>query len=168
MRSRALLPIVAMLALSGCESLTELEQRQPLAATLSGSAVRPGAVQTTGHGTLVATLFSLRGEAIMDYELEFTGLVGAPDAVHLHGPADSSGTAGVLVDLALLPEGSAGTIALGATFGSASGSLDLRLPVTRTVSGDSLHVLLDAGLVYVDVHTTAHPDGEIRGQLRKR
>ena len=39
--------------------------------------------------------------------------------------------------------------------------------ITATVSGDSLIKLLNAGLLYVNVHTAANAGGEIRAQLKK-
>jgi hypothetical protein len=154
--------------ITACESLTETSQRQSLGAQLSGAAVKPAAIETTGEGTLSGVLRTLNGEATMDFSLTFSGLAGAATEVHLHGPSNSANTAGVLVDLNALPAGSSGTVQLGGTSGSASGTLDLRVAITSTVPGDSLHMLLDAGLVYVDVHTFAHPAGEIRGQITKR
>jgi hypothetical protein len=160
--------LLALAGLTACESLTETAQRQPVRADLTGVSVRPTAVSTTGAGSLIATIHALNGEATVDYSLEFSGLVGNATSVHLHGPAGVDATATILVNLAELPSGSAGTVELGAIAGTATGTLDLRLPISSTVSGDSLHKLLDAGLVYIDVHTDSMPSGEIRGQILKR
>lgn len=161
------IPLLAFV-LAACESITELPRRQELDAALSGSAVKPVAVSTTGEGTFSATLRISAGAAELDYSLDYSGLAGTADSVHLHGPAGADNVGGLLVDLAALPAGSTGTVQLGAVAGTASGTLDLRTAITATVSGDSLHVLLDAGVVYVDVHTSAHAGGELRGQIRKR
>jgi hypothetical protein len=155
-------------ALSACESLTETAQRQPLSATLSGDSAKPTAVSTGGEGTLTGALSYLNGTGSFEYTLSFSGLAGNATAVHLHGPAEAGSVGDLLVDLASLPPGSTGSTTLGGTAGSAQGRLDLTVPMTATVRGDSLHVLLDAGLVYVDVHTSTHSAGEIRGQIRKR
>lgn len=160
--------IVLAVALLACESLTESPQRQPLGAELTGGSVQPEPVATTGAGTFSGMLSALSGSATLDYSLAFSGLVGTATAVHLHGPASADDVADILVDLSVPPAGSSGTVTLGATSGSGSGMLDLATAITSTVSGDSLHVLLDAGLVYVDVHTSTRADGEIRGQLRKQ
>ena len=153
---------------AACESLTETPQRQPLGADLAGSTVKPTAVATTGQGSFSATLHALAGDATMDYALTFSGLVGEATAVHLHGPANADNVGDLLVDFAALPAGSTGTITLDGVAGEAKGTLDLRVAITSTVSGETLHRLLDAGLVYVDVHTDSATAGEIRGQIRKR
>jgi hypothetical protein len=156
------------LAISACESLTEAAQRQPLSATLTGDSVKPAAISTSGTGSFSATLSYLNGQAALEYSLTFSELAGTATAVHLHGPSGADNVGDLLVDLAALPVGSGGAVTLGATTGTASGTLDLTVAVFPTVSGDSLHVLLDADLAYVDVHTSAHVGGEIRGQIRKR
>ena len=160
--------VLLAVALAACESLTETAQRQSLGAELAGNAVKPTAVASTGEGSFTATLHALSGEATMDYTLTFSGLVGPATAVHLHGPANSDNVGDLLVDFAAPPAGSTGTLALSAASGEARGTLDLRVAVTTSVSGDSLHRLLDAGLVYVDVHSDSATAGEIRGQIRKR
>jgi Cu/Zn superoxide dismutase len=49
----------------------------------------------------------------------------------------------------------------------AEGDIDLSKAASKTVSGDSLKVLLNNGAAYINVHTAAHPGGEIRGQIVK-
>jgi hypothetical protein len=163
-RTAALLSVAVLLA--GCESLTESPQRQPLAATLDGESVKPSAVTTTGSGAFTATIESFNDEVTLTWSLNFTGLAGTATAVHLHGPASADGVADVILDFAALPPGASGQVTLGATSGSGQGTLDLG--ALTTALGESVHVLLDAGRVYVDVHTTTRADGEVRGQILKR
>ena len=49
----------------------------------------------------------------------------------------------------------------------AEGDIDLSKAASKTVSGDSLKVLLNNGSAYINVHTAAHPGGEVRGQIVK-
>ena len=159
----ALVPLLV-----ACERITENPQRQPLRADLTGAAVIPAAVATPGTGTFTATLSALRDDVLMDYTISFSGLTGDATAIHLHGGANAANTGDLLVDFGALPAGSTGTVQLGDTAGLASGTLDLSGAITSVVSGDALHTLLHAGLVYIDVHTTTQPGGEIRGQIGKR
>jgi hypothetical protein len=53
----------------------------------------------------------------------------------------------------------------------ASGTIDLNQPISNgssSISGDSLLTLLNAGLLYTNVHTAANPGGEIRGQITRQ
>ena len=154
--------VAACLVVASCESLTEVVATDVYEAGLRGSSVRPESVVTTGTGALTATLRS--NTSAMIYDLTFNDLSAAATQVHLHGPAQDTVVAGVIVDFAALPSGATGTISLG-TSGTASGSIDLDRAVTSGMSGDSLRKLLMLGLVYVDVHTGTHSGGEIRGQI---
>lgn len=163
------IPILMCLAvLAGCESITEQPSRVGMTATLHGESVKPAAVQTGAVGSFTGMLLSLRGDAVLEYSLDFSALSSAAERVHLHGPAGADAVAGVIVEFDALPAGSQGTVSLGGKTGTGSGVIDLLLPVTSTISGDSLHKLLHAGLVYMDVHTVLFPDGELRGQVLKR
>lgn len=112
-------------------------------ATLDGnSEVPPNA--TTG-----------KGEADIDYDpsskkltwvLIYSGLTGPATAAHFHGPAEAGKNAGVAV---AIPD---------AAKSPAKGSATL----TAAQAAD-----LEAGRYYVNIHTAAHPAGEIRGQVTK-
>lgn len=146
----------ALLLMAGCESFTEVLGPIPYTAALSGTAVRPAAVTTDASGALNAALdqATLR----WSYTVGWQSLSSAPTNVHLHGPADAAGVAEVLADL------HNGDTELTPT-SSATGVLDFSVAVTPLVSSDSIRKLLNAGQVYVDVHTLNNPNGEIRGQL---
>ena len=158
LRGVALLCVVV----ASCESLTEVVARDNYQAVLSGRAVRPDSISTSGGGAFTATLSS--DTSAMTYQLDYAQLSSAATGIHLHGPAKDTVNASIILDLAALPSGGTGTYTLG-TSGSASGSIDLARAVTTTISGDSLRKLLMLGLVYVDIHTTNHSGGEIRGQV---
>jgi hypothetical protein len=82
----------------------------------------------------------------------FTDLTGVPTAMHIHGPAGPGTNASVIIDLAAYnftaPNPSNGGMIVG----------------TITIPTTNISDLL-AGLDYINIHTLAYSDGEIRGQL---
>lgn len=115
-------------------------------ATLNGAnEVQVPPVTTEGTGTATLTLngdaFTLTGS--------YENLSGPAIAAHIHGPATKSENAGVVVPLTFTEGSTAGS-------GTLSGS--------GTFTADQL-ADLRSGLYYVNVHTEANPEGEIRGQL---
>ena len=116
-----------------------------LTVSLNGAAERPNQVATgaTGFGRL-----SIEGNALT-YRINFSDLSGPATAAHIHGPADTENPADVMIGLNFTA----------ATSGALSGTLDL-----STLSADQANSIR-TGSAYVNIHTLAHPDGEIRGQL---
>ena len=79
----------------------------------------------------------------LTWTVKFSGLSGDATAAHFHGPAVAGANAGVAVPI----KGTADPLA-----GSA-------------IITDAQAAELVAGKWYVNIHTAAHKDGEIRGQL---
>lgn len=117
-----------------------------LTASLSGAAERPNPITTTGAGSghFLKVLDRLW------LNVSYSALSGPATASHIHGPADASATAGVVLDLGPFHQG-----AFGVT-GSFAGFATLSPAAASAVTG---------GLGYVNVHTAANPSGEVRGQL---
>jgi CHRD domain len=140
-----------MLVACGGDSATASGNATYVAA-LSGAREVP-AVQTPASGT--ATF--IRAGATVQYTVSASGFIAPLTVGHIHiGAAGEIGS--VIVPFVILAQ--SGTVA--------SGSLDLSRPVTQgniTISGDSLRSLFDRGSAYVNLHTAAWPDGEIRGQI---
>ena len=113
---------------------------------LSGANSRPDPVITAGAG--LGTLALLGNQ--LTFQMAYQGLSGAATAAHIHGPTNASFNAGVQVDLAPSNGGAFGSN------GIFSGSV--------TLTPSQLAWLID-GLTYVNVHTAAHPAGEMRGQI---
>jgi uncharacterized protein (TIGR03118 family) len=80
------------------------------------------------------------------YSITYSGLSSPATAAHIHGPADPTTSAGVLVPLTT-PTGTSGTI---------SGTVAL--------TPQNLAYLL-AGQTYLNIHTVNNGGGEIRGQI---
>jgi hypothetical protein len=129
---------IAALVASGL-LLAATASAQSYAAFLDGlQETPPNAAPGSGNGT-----FTLDGAKILHFNISFSGLLATETAAHIHGPAAAGAAAGVIFPL---PLGS---------------------PKIGTVG--PLNVIqegwLNAGLLYVNVHTQTFPGGEIRGQI---
>jgi glucose/arabinose dehydrogenase/plastocyanin len=116
-------------------------------ADLSGENERPDEVDTAGRGS---GIFMLAGNQLT-FDMAYHDLSGIATLAHIHGPADEDTATGVLVNLAPFNGGAFGT---NGTIGG-----------TVTLTPDQIAALVDE-LTYANVHTPAHPGGEIRGQLK--
>lgn len=109
-------------------------------ANLSGAAEVPP-VSSPGSGMYVASLDT--GTKVLTWTLTHSGLTGPASAAHLHGPAMPGANAGVVIPFSSAVSGSTGKVTL----------------------TDAQIADLMAGKWYANVHTAAHPGGEIRGQV---
>jgi CHRD domain len=151
------LTIVALLALGSCKDDVGITVSERFAATLSGASSRPTPITTTASGT--ASFTYVADIKTLFYRID----VASIDSVflaHIHGPADTGQTAGVVLNL-FVPAAPKG-LAFSGTLAQGVGG-DLGAPAGMTL--DSLLVLMRNGHAYVNVHTRAHPAGEIRGQV---
>jgi hypothetical protein len=110
---------------------------------------------TTGATGVARFVFSASGT--IDYTINVSGLSALPNNMHIHAPGDATHTAAVIVGFSGYAVAQNGLLAQGSIVG-----------VSATVSMDSLKALIRNGVVYAQVHTTAFPGGEIRGQLVKQ
>lgn len=99
-------------------------------------------VNTPATGRVDAVLD--KNTRLLRWKLSFTGLRGAPTAGHFHGPATIGANAGIALPFK----------------GAISSPLQGQATLTPAQSADLL-----AGKWYVSIHTAAHPNGEIRGQM---
>jgi glucose/arabinose dehydrogenase len=117
-----------------------------MSAAADGPAERPTAIISTGNAL---GLFALVANQL-DLNITYRTLSGTVSDAHIHGPATTSASAGVLVGLSGFNNG-----AFGASGTMAGGTV---------LSAPNLASLID-GLTYINLHTAANPSGEIRGQV---
>jgi hypothetical protein len=133
------LSLAAALAFSLPASAEELK----MTATLDGAQQNPP-VTTDGKGT-AALIYDTDTKALA-WTVEYSGLSGAAAAGHIHGPAAKGANAGVAVPF--------------------EGAIESPIKGSATLTDDQAKALMD-GMMYVNIHTAAHKDGEIRGQIEK-
>jgi hypothetical protein len=98
-----------------------------------------------GKGTLTATLDTDTNE--LKYHIEFSGLTGPVVAAHFHGPAAEGVNAKPQVPIKTSP-------------------ISSPIDGSTTVTPEQAKDLVD-GKWYFNLHTSANPGGEIRGQVLK-
>lgn len=147
---------LAALVVSACDGdLSTASRDAQYVAALLGANERPASTRSPATGS--ATI-SVTGNTA-EYVVTASGFTTPLVAGHIHiGGFDVVGQ--VVVPFSIVAQ--SGVVA--------SGRIDLSVPVTYntlTISPDSLRRLFDTGQAYVNMHTAAWPDGEIRGQIIK-
>jgi hypothetical protein len=145
--NRIFIACVAAVALAACGGGTELT------AALTGGAEKPSAVNTPASGTSTVTI---DGESLK-VSGTFKDLTANTTGAHIHGPVGTDGTGPVFCHLKV-PAATSGEI-------TADGS---GTPACNTVKLTETQIAdFEAGRMYVNVHTSTNPGGEIRGDLKK-
>lgn len=141
--SRRMVLAVTGLAVAG---LSARAQAAPMTMTvpLTGAQQVPP-VQTSGHGS--ADLTYDPSTRVLTWTITYSGLSGPATMAHIHGPAPSGKNAGVEVWLSQHGQQATSPIKGQATLTPAQAQ--------QLMAGDT----------YINVHTQAHPGGEIRGQI---
>lgn len=127
------------------------------AASLGGEQEVPP-VSTMANGRAVGYL--TQEDTSFRYEVTFSGL--APTGAHIHRGAP--GETGPIVKNLIIQTVQTAQTANGPVYkcvGIWNVKEDIE-PLTSTLAQD-----LKAGLLYVNIHSQTHPDGEIRGQLTR-
>jgi hypothetical protein len=114
-----------------------------LSATLDGQKQVPP-VETAGKGTAEVSYDTNTRQ--LDWTVTYGGLSGPATAAHFHGPAGPGENAPPVISF----------------------KAPLASPVSgsATLTEEQAKELLD-GKFYINIHTAAHKDGEIRGQVTK-
>ncbi len=138
-------------------------------AQLSGANENP-ANASAGTGLAIITVDDVLDT--MEVQAFFSGLTGTTTASHIHCCAPAGSNAGVATQTPFF----AG-FPIGVTSGTYNNTFDMTLTTSFSASflaanggtADSAFAALiaglDAGNAYFNIHTTAFPGGEIRGQL---
>ncbi|HYE01402.1 MAG TPA: CHRD domain-containing protein [Alphaproteobacteria bacterium] len=146
--------LVAAAVLAGCAQTAEQKPAAPAAA--AQPAGQKFTAQLSGAQEVPPVPGSAAGSAdvtynpstkILTWKVSMTGLSGEAQAAHFHGPAGPGQNAGVMLPLA--PKG----MKLGNPI---QGSAELKDDVAKA---------LQAGQLYINIHTAANPNGELRGQV---
>lgn len=134
--------VLALVA--GCGAMHPANNVETFEATLSASQEVP---PTSSAGTGQAEVRLDKATSTLSWKVTYTGLTGPAVAAHIHGPAAAGVNANVSV-----PFSNVGTS-----------------PITGQATVTPAQVAqLEAGQMYVNVHTAANKGGEIRGQLHRR
>ena len=112
-------------------------------ADLTATAVVPPTASTASG---MADVTFDTASKMLSWTVTYKGLTGKPSAAHFHGPAAAGANAGPVVGL--------------------TGSLDSPIKGSFALN-DKQASELEAGMWYLNVHTSKYADGEIRGQVVK-
>ena len=149
MRTRSFVAIIvvalaAITTISGCGMMSRQTNLVAFSTQLRGAnEVPPNASQ--GSGSVDAVLN--KDTNLLRWKINYTGLTGPATGGHFHGPAAIGVNAGVVLPWS-------------ATMGS---PMEGSATLTSAQAAD-----LMAGRWYANVHTAAHPGGELRGQMTVR
>ena len=159
---------VGMLTACG-SSKTTAPAKITYVANLSGANERPNSNTSTATGTWTGVFDPSTN--VMTYSLTYSGLTGTGSGAHIHAQADANTTASVVLNFATFT-GATTAFTNGSASGTAAGSVNMAGPANPpsfTISGDSLRKAMDAGMAYVNVHSSpSFGGGEIRGQIHRQ
>ncbi|HKD38803.1 MAG TPA: CHRD domain-containing protein [Myxococcaceae bacterium] len=143
----------AALALTACGGSSGNTTK--FTATLNGASETP-AVATAATGTAT---FTVSG-TMVNYSITASGLSGNATASHIHvGPTTVAGP--VVLPFNNINNAPGGSVTISGTFTSTDVVPQTNPPINNL---DDLLAQMRAGNTYTNIHTAAHPGGEIRGQ----
>ncbi len=144
--SIALIAAVATIGITGCSMMDRKSESNQVAFTTqlrAANEVPPVASQ--GIGSVDAVLN--KDTNLLRWKVNFSGLTGPATMAHFHGPAAVGANAGVAL----------------AWTGPVVSPMEGSATLTPAQAVD-----LMAGRWYANIHTAAHPAGEVRGQMTAR
>ena len=132
--------VAATLAFAGCGTMSGSTVTTASNNMSAASEVPPN--ESSGSGVVVTKLD--KGTRTLHWTVSYSGLTGPVKAGHFHGPASPGVNAGVVVPFT----------------GSLSSPIEGSAVLTEAQVVD-----LTSGKWYANLHTAAHPGGEIRAQI---
>jgi len=162
--SKRIVFLVILLAVVLALPSAALANKRVFRARLTTGAELHEVVGSTASGSFLLASFP---DGTMHFMLSIRNLSGPASGVHLHGPADATQNAPVLVPLCGNPTPSASGAACPFDNGTLvlEGNIDSNLLAQLGVLPRDLQTWLAAGLIYINAHTALNPAGELRGQL---
>ena len=141
--------LATILGLGACGSMKPMmpmmsSSSSAMMARLSGASEVPP-ITSSASGTVEASLNKQTNE--LSWTVTYSGLSGPATGAHFHGPAMAGANAGVVVPM--------------------TGSLTSPIRGVASLTAAQVADLM-AGKWYVNLHTVANPNGEIRGQIPAR
>ena len=141
--------LATIIGLGACGSMKPMmpmmsSSSNAMMARLSGASEVPP-VMSNASGTAEANLNKQTNE--LSWTVTYSGLSGPATGAHFHGPAMAGANAGVVVPM--------------------TGSLTSPIRGVASLTAAQVADLM-AGKWYVNLHTAANPNGEIRGQIPAR
>ena len=134
---------LVLFSLVGCNLGKTTKDQTSLAAKLTAKSEVP-ATTSHGQGTLKGEINSKT--SVLTWTINYNDLSGPVTGAHFHGPALEGKNADVTVPI--------------------TGSLASPINGTATLTTAQVKELME-GKWYVNLHTAANPNGEIRGQITK-
>ena len=134
---------LVLFSLVGCNQGKPTKDQTSLAAKLTATS-EVSANTSKGQGTLKGEVNSKT--SVLTWTINYSGLSGPVTGAHFHGPALEGKNIGIAVPI--------------------TGSLATPINGTATLSTTQLKELME-GKWYINLHTAANPNGEIRGQITK-
>ncbi len=133
--------LASALALGACSMTPMTPTSRAMMARLYGASEAP---PTSSRGSGTADVNLNRQTNVLSWTVTYSGLTGPATGGHFHGPAVAGQNAGVVLPFT----------------GSLASPIHGMATITPAQAAD-----LVEGKWYVNLHTAAHPGGEIRGQV---